>query len=172
MSINPFVTDNILCALQGDLKWNFKGYFFQMHNRKILKFKMHVIVVKYILHVSNMFLYSLLLTQWFVSIRYLRILTRLLSNHILNFHGSLDTKPLSNKNGKNPIRITWDVEGLNQTGIDKSNTKVDNPYHLFPLNWRSIKGFIWNRKLCIIHSEIYLHPFFIVKIKNISKSVV
>ena len=59
------------------------------------------------------------------------------------------------------------MEGLNQTGIDKSNTKVDNPYHLFPLNWRSIKGFIRNRKPCIIHSEIYLHPFFIVKTKNI-----
>ena len=128
---------------------------------------MHVIVVKYILHVSNMFLYSLLLTQWFVSIRYLGILTRLLSNLILNFHGSLDTKPLSNKNGKNPIRITWDVEGLNQTGIDKSNTKVDNPYHLFPLNWRSIKRFIWNRNPFFIHSEFYLHPFIIVKTKNI-----
>ena len=98
-------------------------------------------------------------TQIFVSIRYLRILTRLLSNLILNFHGSLSTKPLSNKK---PIRITWDVEGLNQTGIDKSNTKVDNPYHLFPLNWRSIKGFISNRKPCIIHSEIYRHPFFIL----------
>ena len=28
MSINPYVTDNILCALQEDLKWNVKGYFF------------------------------------------------------------------------------------------------------------------------------------------------
>ena len=122
--------------------------------------------MKYILHVSNMFLYSLLLTQWFVSIRYLRILTRLLSNLILNFHGSLGTKSFSNKKEK-PIRITWDVEGLNQTGIDKSNNKVDNPYHLFPLNWRSIKGFIWNRNPWFIHSEFYLHPFIIVKQKNI-----
>ena len=106
----------------------------------------------------------LLFTQLLVSIRYLRILTRLLSNLILNFHGSLGTKSFSNKKEK-PIRITWDVEGLNQTGIDKSNNKVDNPYHLFPLNRRSIKGFIWNRKPCIIHSEIYLHLFLLLKQK-------
>ena len=40
MSINPFVTDNILCALQEDLKWNFKGYFFKCLT---VKFKMHAI---------------------------------------------------------------------------------------------------------------------------------
>ena len=42
MSINPFVTDNILCALQEDLKWNVKRYFFQMLNCKIISYNLEV----------------------------------------------------------------------------------------------------------------------------------
>ena len=47
MSINPFVTDNILCALQEDLKWNVKRYFFQMLNCKIISYYDNLEVAKY-----------------------------------------------------------------------------------------------------------------------------